>query len=421
MNKTKPLSYSTKQKGAALIIFALTIIAIAAGAYVISNKNTASHINNQTITSKSLGLAKKALENFFISYMPTGVSNEIGRLPYPDRGNDAAGYDGKSDCINYTAALDNNLLLGHFPWLQEEGSCTVIDINTNVRDGAGERLWYSVAPPMVRHSNNSNLGPNILNSNNFITIYDQLGNVISDRVAFVIISAGTLLPGQNRSNTAISNFLDSFNVPGIGIVNNFDTDLTFIKAPESNSFNDRLIFMTIDELMPTLENRVLSEFIALLTNHFNTFNVYPYPAQITFTSPDQDPNNLYDCDTSFSPGGGLFANRNLGPLNQCPANNPILNIPAYLHSWIQYIIYEPRPDCVNPDDVPACNVQPVTSLTVDGTNGFNFVLLYTGAHDLYSGGRADYLTDMLNQTDNQEFVTPTIAPIPANQDIINFQ
>jgi len=392
---------NTKQQGLALILFLVTALTVAGGSFFI----TAQRIKNSSIqtdhkTYKALAAAKQALVSFSLSYQPTGLATELGRLPYPDRFLDGD-YDGQSDCINYTDALNLPLLIGRFPWLRERGACPAQDINFDLKDALGERLWYAVSPHMVRHSSNATFSPNFLAiTNQWLTLYDQNG-LVSDRIAFIAFSAGAALPGQNKNTSTPINFLDSYNVPGIGNVSNHDNDLTFVTAPKSETFNDKLIYMTIDELMPLLEKRVLLEVRNLLNNFQNLNGYYPYPAALI------DP--FYNCDTTISPGGGFIATSNVGP-NLCPpalppTPNSFIPLGNHLAQWQPYIIYEPRQDCIFTNRT-GCGNQP-NGLTVDGINTGDFILMSPGLYTLPpTNNRANYFEDAINIVDDQIYVRP---------------
>lgn len=416
MNLSHPPASLHRQKGVALIIFAITILTIASGAYIInSNRNTDTYSLKQKITTQSLAQSKQALENFFTAYMPSASDVDLGRLPFPDRGDDPGRFDGESDCININDPLGNNLLLGQFPWLQEGGACPVININASSRDGSGERLWYAVAPSMVRHTNNTGLGPNLQNAANFISLYDHLGNLLSNRVAFIIFSPGKPLPGQNRLNRSASNFLDSYDVPGTGVISNADSNLSFVKAPVSGLFNDRLVYMTIDDLMPSLINRVMLEYYRLIIKYKTDNGYYPYPALF----PDY---TNFDCDIN-NPNPGFIASANAGP-NICPNTidpaytTPSINdyLPAYLRPWQQYFLYFPRNDCISTNTSGCNNFSGGQEIIVDATAAIDFVLFYTGNHAFNSTVLNDYIEDAENQNADNTFVTPAVNAIPANQD-----
>jgi len=395
----------TKQQGLALILFLITALTVAGGSFFITAQRIKnSSIQSDTTTHKALAAAKQTLIAYSISYTPTNTAQELGRLPYPDRSDDGL-LDGTSDCISYGTAsgpIDNlQLLIGRFPWLAVGAPCPApnLPINFDLRDSAGERLWYAVAPHMLPHQDNATFSPDILElnpipPNQWITIYDENG-IISDRVAFVILSAGTAHTGQNRSSNAISNYLDSYSVAGVGTINNYDTDLTFVKAAKSEDFNDKLIYVTIDELLPLIQKRVLLDIRSLLNTYRLANGFYPYPAQLGDIN--------YDCDTTLSPGGGYIANRNTGP-NPCtmPATIPLNN---NLIPWLPYIIYEPRSDCTaaNPTN---CSNQ-FAGLTLDGVENKDMILMSSGFHALPStANRIDYIEGAANSVDDQVFETP---------------
>jgi len=117
MNLSHPPTSSHRQKGVALIIFAITILTIAGGAYIInSNRNTDTYSLKQKRTTQSLAQSKQALENFFTAYMPAASDNDLGRLPFPDRGDDPARFDGESDCINFNDPLAWQVSLATGRW-----------------------------------------------------------------------------------------------------------------------------------------------------------------------------------------------------------------------------------------------------------------------------------------------------------------
>jgi len=213
-------------------------------------------------------------------------------------------------------------------------------------------------------------------------------------VAFIVFAPGTALAGQNRSNPGANNFLDSFNVQGQGNISNAVNDLRFVKAKETSTFNDRLIYMTIDELMPKLERRVLNELRILLNQHLANKNNNEYPLPTTLT----DFNHKCDTSTAPSPGYGFIADKN----NDCPS---FLNVPAYLSPWLDYILYEPRADCVNGSQ-SGCNNK-INGLTVNSATNIDYVLISTGFHPVGPLIPATDINDAINQLDNQIYISPS--------------
>lgn len=372
-----------RQKGVALIVFAILML-ITVGSLYIANTRTSftPKVKARMDSQYALSQARDALMAFSLGYYynaaspavpPATVpfSNILGRLPFPDRNQDTPtrDYNGESDCI--TGALQNNHLIGKFPWRREGTPCPNFEINLDVRDSSGERLWYAVSRNMVRHNSNTAFNSDTLNiTTNWITVYDQFGNILSNRVAFVLLAPGKSINGQRRTAIAPAiRYLDSFNVPGVGVVNNYDAIPDFVIADESNTFNDQLIYVTIDQLMPLIEKRVLSEFRSLLGNHQTTNGAYPWPALLG------DQNN--DCDNTLTSGFIAIS----GGAIPCPAGE-FLTIPGrqdYLNQWLPFIYYAVRSDCVGPGgNVAGCGNQVNgNELSLDGINNRDVVLIMT--------------------------------------------
>jgi len=389
------------QRGMALLFFAILILTISSTVFLYSTNNTFNaDIKSSEKTYRALSEAKASLEQLALNFIPdTSLGrNEIGRLPFPDNRFDGA-YDGLADCLNYSSALNNmDLFLGRFPWLGTQNCFPEIRINKDLRDAYGNRLWYAVSPNMVDNINNIGFSPTFLNDSpareNWLSVYHANGTLISNRVAFIVFSVGAPLAGQQRLNAHPQNFLDTFNAPEIGSINNYDNDLIFIKAPISNTFNDQLIFMTIDELLPKLERRVLSEIKTQLNVYQLAQGFYPLPARLGTT----------DCDISLqNAGGGLIATTDLAA---APCNQPLLSLPSYLSTWLPYVIYEPRQDC-NQNNQSGCNNQTL-GLTLNEQTNIDFILFSTGFNAMLEpSNRVTYLEDEINQLDNQTFISPT--------------
>lgn len=273
-----------RQHGAALLV--MLLIMIIGGAYLlVSQLNRSSgRIEAEKKTAAALAQAKEALIGWAVENQSTP-----GMLPFPDRRNDTD-YNGLSDCPAAGTATSAVLLLGKIPQIGQEDPCLRARNASNallphpmlgldVVDGAGEVLWYAVSRNLV-----SNLGvapvinPGIMDNPSYpwLVVRDQSGTPLNSRVAFVLIAPGPALPGQNRSGVAPApaQFLE-----GIGVVTNADFDGSYdggvpacpssmcedfvmsepLPSAEAPTFNDRLLYVTIDELMPLIERRVAGE------------------------------------------------------------------------------------------------------------------------------------------------------------------
>jgi type II secretory pathway pseudopilin PulG len=291
------------QDGAVLMLM-MFILGLGTAAFILKSLNTSNLQSEQNDkTYQALKEAKTALISWSAAhpYWP-------GIMPFPDRKETSnPNYDGKSDCV--TNGLNVSHLLGKLP-LSGDAPCITPQQGLSVEliDSESERLWYATSMNLIR-TNGANstpvINPGIANAplHPWLKVLDRNGNLISDRVAVVIIAPGAPLAGQNRSSSAPnpSEYLDSFkigaNVYSNADYDNFDED--FIMGEDSRHlssvdtslakpyyFNDKLIYITIDELMAALENRALQEARQQLKNYYLTSNTlpdnrfYPYAAKL---------------------------------------------------------------------------------------------------------------------------------------------
>jgi hypothetical protein len=302
-----------KQKGAVLILIAF-IIGLATTAYLLYALNPARiRAEQDKKTYQSLNEAKQALIAWSVSHQYTP-----GQMPWPDRHLDPGIYDGSSDCA--TTVFQYSNLLGQLPSLPDTSPC--LDKNTGLsvyagfstypslgqdfRDAQGNKLWYAVSRNLVRQyeppASDPIINPNIINTSTYqwLEVLDRNGNLVSDRVAAVILAPGEALDGQNRSGAAdASQFLDRFQI-GAAVFNNrgyATDDEDFIMGDDSRNvsandltfvqpynFNDKLVYITIDELMAALEKRVGEQVRTSLKTYQDTNGYYPYATQLGTTT-----------------------------------------------------------------------------------------------------------------------------------------
>lgn len=298
-------SYTLKpcQKGAVLILM-MFILGLGTAAYILKSLNISNLQSEQNDkTYRVLKEAKTALISWSAAhpYWP-------GIMPFPDRKETSnPNYDGKSDCV--TNGLNVSHLLGKLP-LSGDAPCITPQQGLSVEliDSESERLWYATSMNLIR-TNGANstpvINPGIANApvHPWLKVLDRNGNLISDRVAVVIIAPGVALTGQDRSTSAPDpdEYLDSLKI-GANTYSNADYDQEdedFVMGEDSRYvsdldtslqkpyyFNDKLIYITIDELMHALEKRALQEARQQLTNYYLASDIsadnrfYPYAATL---------------------------------------------------------------------------------------------------------------------------------------------
>lgn len=272
------------QRGVVVLIL-LVIIAVSTATYFLVHElnNTRLQVERDKINAAALAQARDAVLGFALA------NNEMpGGLPFPDRREDGD-YDGNGDCVPGT--VKDKHLLGKLPFLYDQGcglATRAFDINTT--DSSGERLWYAVSKMLVKNNHGKYqqiTTAELMAGGDWLTVNDENGAVLSDKVAVVLISPGGTLQGQNRSGNAPSaqRFLDDFKV-GATTYKNWDDDLVFIAARPvnnaSNRFNDRLLYVTRDEFVNRLVLRIVGEIRSHLDQYHGDINhtQYPYAATL---------------------------------------------------------------------------------------------------------------------------------------------
>lgn len=307
-----------RQKGAVIILMAF-ILGLGAAALLLKSFNSNNlQAAQDAKTYKALGEAKKALIAWAVSH-----PNHPGQMPYPDRNNDA-NYDGYSDCYATNIAFSYSFLLGKLPIYGLDTNCNNHGITVSgalggdYKDGTGEHLWYAVSKNLIHDyqdpGTNPVINPGLGNlTTDWIEVVDRNGNTISNRVAAVIIAPGLPLGAQDRSGSAPNarEYLDrvvrasdgtpfkNYAIPPLEInqfimgedSRNFGANDTSFQTPYF--FNDKLVYITIDELMAALEKRAAAEIKNALLNYRDPASIsrpngrgvgyFPYAARLGST------------------------------------------------------------------------------------------------------------------------------------------
>lgn len=261
----------------------------------------------------SLEETRNALIGYAIRETTGGNGYRLGNFPNPDSLANGS-YDGHSDtkCLSdsvnglppVTGSGVNKRCLGKIPWKDLGISFGT----TESHDPLGLVPWIAVSANLAYwDSCLEKLNSEIVNwayashacpaaadtlPYPWLTVRDESGKVLSDRVAAVIILPGpqitTETRNQSRTPTSPGNpadYLDAIRLPlgcvacsvtydNAGLNNEFirvspgarypvDAENTALRG-EPIPFNDRVDFITIDELLPHLERRVLADMSAAL-------------------------------------------------------------------------------------------------------------------------------------------------------------
>ena len=302
------------QSGVILLLIVLGILGLGAGMLLltINTANTERSQRKLVSGSQALIAGKQALIGHAIGSL-TGSGARPGWLPLPDTLANT-NYDGKADatsCLNGAATNGMPALsgvgaqvaalrcLGRLPWN---------DLGLSI-DGASEQdplgmvPWYAVSPNLADPNAGSGQCMTVLNPTTvaaaapgtftcgtttspawpWLKVCDNTGRILSDRVAAVLILPGEAITTtgrtQLRTNAATganpngygfpADFLDAVPTPAgwaalpvaqrCTTFDNAALGGEFIIGDISNSFNDQLVYITIDELMIEAEKRVALE------------------------------------------------------------------------------------------------------------------------------------------------------------------
>jgi len=317
MSNYESLGAVKRQDGAVLILFTF-LIGLFITSYLLKTANFFVNPVQQDIeTYEELALAKKAL----IAWSVTNQNNP-GQLPFPDRSADG-NYDGKSDCNSPTSTFSYSFLIGQLPIYGQTNPCISPQLGIGI-DKKKHRLWYAVSRNLVhryeinppnKNPSDPIINPSIIRNPIYpwLKVLDKNGNLISGRVAAVIMNPENAIGSQNRAGIAsIEQFLDIFQMNGKTFSNrDYDSEdedfilgenMKNVDANNSNYtqpylFNDKLVYITIDELISVLEQRAGLEAKSLLNDYKNKNGSYPFAAPLG----SHDVNAILDNESGMLP------------------------------------------------------------------------------------------------------------------------
>jgi hypothetical protein len=278
------------QQGIALLAV-VALLAVGATFLLLRSLNAATwRADRYRVTQEALARAKEALVMRAVA-----DANRPGSLPCPDT-ND----DGQAELFVGNACP---AYIGRLPW-------KTLDL-PDLRDGSGERLWYVLSPTHRDHAAAEPINSNTVGQLN-LTGTQPAANVLAILAApeGTLIRAGaasvqdrSCIIGTNcdasrvctTSPAALTPKCDPFNYLDVsGGVDNAGGGNTLVAAVETQTFNDRVLALGADDVMPLVEKRVGHELAQKLREHYDAWanapNVNPkkgfYPWPAVFTDPE---------------------------------------------------------------------------------------------------------------------------------------
>ncbi len=267
-------TYSCKQHGGVLMVMLLIMIVGAATLLVSSLGSSAITIERDKTTASALAQAKEALIGRALADV-----NRPGSLPCPDTDDDGSSeLLSGNECPSYT---------GRLPW-------RTLNL-PELRDGAGERLWYALSRNF-RDDDSSHI-----NSDTQGTLTISGTNPASNVIA-IVLAPGAAMNDASRSPSATatcSSLKDSPNVAQGWCATNYlegsnaalnvsavsaTPNLSYRSGDTSSTFNDRMIFITHQNLMPLIEKRIAREVRSCLDGYaLSHSSTYPWAAPVDDT------------------------------------------------------------------------------------------------------------------------------------------
>lgn len=249
---------------------------------------------------QSLRLAQDAL----LTYMLLRSENTLGivqgnttipprllMLPCPDNIGGDNNLDGSQEggCRAAGSTIVNEILdsgsrFGRLPWKSRSILNNAINdgLDIDVSDAAGNRFWYALSRNMAPTTNSTalsrlplNLHRLVTHADDWLSVRNQFGDVVSNQVAAVILSPG---PGRETRlqesvlATLSLNVATAVTAPGAPLaptryfedytaqrgsvtqtIANYNTDGVFVQAPPDaeQGFNDSLVYLGIRQLADT--------------------------------------------------------------------------------------------------------------------------------------------------------------------------
>ncbi len=199
-----------------------------------------------TRTQQALSLAQLALVGRAVA-----DTNRAGSLPCPDTNN-----DGVAELL---AGVQCPSYIGRLPW-------RTLGLS-DIRDGAGERLWYALS------ADARDATDNVVNS--AVTTGQLQINTSTQQIA-MIFTPNVTVAQQSRDNTQqnnVSQYLDGGNADGDA---HYEARLS-----DDATFNDRVRAISQAQLFRQVEKQALQQFARALQQYDASHHAYPYAGDAT--------------------------------------------------------------------------------------------------------------------------------------------
>lgn len=379
ITRTAAWSARSRERGQALLIL-IVMISVAAMLLVYGTTTEAGRaVKAENRTRVSLEYARQALIGRAI-----GDANRPGSLPCPD-----ADDDGSADLFVGSACPT---YLGRLPW-------RTLGIG-DLRDESGERLWYALSPGFRDHPS----APPI-NSDTRGTLSVHSGSdatTITREAVAVIFAPGPALPGQARDDSTAQCATTGKHVRRTYCATNYLDALAnlsntaggpYVIATAGYQFNDKAAIIATPDFIPLVERRVALEVRNALIAYRARAACACYPW----------------ADSGTDGASEIGASRGRIPAVSASPQGWGGALPVYFaaNQWARVIYYAVGRSALE-NGGKSCAACIDETLSVDGTGGYDLVLLTSG---FAAGARkrsswADYIDDAENRNEDDRYATP---------------
>lgn len=302
----KPNTSNSKQRGIALIIFALILVVAATSFFVSQLGSNDIKIERDKKTAAAMAEAKNALLGWSV------LQGKPGQLPCPEDTTLIGSVNEGSALANCNSALP---VVGRLPW-------RTLGLG-DLRDGNADRLWYALSTGFSDATMPINSGTT-----------GQINVNGTSNVVAIIFSPGVILAGQNRpppTNTlppAVTDYLD---------LTNNDGDVNFSSTGPTATFDDRLLLVTQSDLFNLVSRRILRELRGDTTQGLVSF----YNANSNYPFADTNADGIADAgELGIAPVG----TPSYGGINNTDPNdlflNPTIKNMLISNNWMPLIHYQ---------------------------------------------------------------------------------
>ncbi len=405
--RKQKLSSQARQRGAILLLLALLLVITGSwlGLRMLASPKA---VGSMRAPDAALREARDALLGATLAMVVANVVRPA-QLPTPDFLDPAEGpanYDGSFNaCALSTwvagAALPamgavvpaSTRCFGRLPW----ATLGLGMFGSGVQsDPAGAVPWYAMSANLAPSTCVRALNPALLNTTHapgtcgsltvtqpfpWLTVRDYKGNLLTNRAAFVLLLPGPPLGGQARPTAPLAGpaaYLDSVTVTAScsqpcvpGTYNNArfnwpdNVGLSFIQcAPPAQvgaddpSFaqpyqcNDRLLYVTIDELMELAERRATQYIADVLRAYYAANRFFPFAAPLTQLTLTPRLRGQCENGTLLGLPPTVPTTPASVPPNPSPCTHPEFSAQVQgwfnANSWGDYMIYNVAADCTQP-------------------------------------------------------------------------